>query len=184
MFRVDQVDAQAWKFAVELLSHPNLIRLEWQRQQDENIKTTVDTQEEIASLDGLLTQAQKRLGIVLDKLLDAEMRDDTIEIVQWSTKRDEIKETIAQHQAELVNLHRKVTCTSLPEETIRTLAEFGAENRELLERDDLPYDVKRGLIGDLDLRGVTGIENGRKFVDFTFARLQRRKWLGDKSATS
>jgi site-specific DNA recombinase len=185
LFRVDQVDTEAWEFTKELLLNPASLWQEWQRQQNENARDTAHIQEEITHLDSLIEQAHARLGRTLDKLDEAEERHDHDEVVHYTARRDEIKATLSQHRAERETLQSKISRATLPEETIRTLAQMGEENRELLQQPDLPFDFKRGLINELDINGVTGIEpDGRKFVVFSFGGHKRRHWLGDKYGSS
>jgi site-specific DNA recombinase len=184
LFRVDQVDAEAWEFVKFLIIYPQSAHEEIMKQQEANEQANAQIEEEMTHLNALIEQAQGRLGRVLDKLDEAEERNDRDEAAHYGARRDELKSLLADHRAQLDRLRRKVAVSSISLEAITSLADLDETDRQFLQQDDVPFAVRREWISDLGVRGVTGIEDGRKFVEFSLDNFKRRRWLGDNSGSS
>lgn len=177
--RADRIDAEAWEFVKELLLNPERLFHAWQEEQERRQQDNAAIYEDLARIERKVTENKAALARALDRLdaLSDGVRDAD-ERAYYEQKRDTIKQMLVDLREEYRVLQVKVANVGIPEDTIRSLAEIGAEYGELLERADLSFDFKRGLVDDLDVRGLVGADSdGRQYIDFTYCGKVKRRYL-------
>jgi hypothetical protein len=185
-FRIDRVDREGWEFTKELLLNPARLFQAWKEDQERRQQDNGVILDDIARIERKIEQNRGILARVLDRLdlISSDAKDDD-ERAYYEQKRDTIKQMLFELREEYERLQTKVAPAGVPEATIRSLAEMGDDYRELLERDDLDFDFQRGLIDDLDIRGIVGVEqeSRRKYADFIYCGKTKRKYLDDDTDT-
>lgn len=174
----DKVDDKAKEFIRDLLLNPRRLFAWWQERHAKTVEGQSQLLEDITALQNRIQLTTEKYHRTLDRLTDNLDADET---AYYTHQRDSLKELLTEYREALDLLTAKqVDTADVPEELITDFMAMGAEYRETLETST-DFTFWRGLVDDLDITGLVGTENERRFVDFVvFGKTRKRFYLTHK----
>jgi site-specific DNA recombinase len=160
-FPVELVDDVAWRFVVRLLSDPDHLFEEQERQFEEQRQRKATAQQQIARLSVEIEREERALRQNLEML--AYEDDDNVRAMLLETQRT-IRQRLSKVRTEQDNLRQQATQIVEIEEIEQELEEVGKAYSDLLKQPDLPFALKRRLIETLEITGSLAVEDGQKIL--------------------
>ena len=165
--------SQAREFVRDLLLNPRRLFTWWQERYAKTVEGQTQLIEDIAILQNRIQLTTEKYHHTLDRLTD---NLDADESAYDTHQRDSLKELLPEYREGLDLLTAKqVDTADVPAELITDFIAMGAEYRQTLETST---DVAfwRGLVDDLDITGLVGTEDQRRFVDFVVCGKTRKRF--------
>ena len=174
----NKVDEKAKEFIRDLLLNPRRLFAWWQEQHAQTVEGQEQLLEDIAALQNRSRITTEKYHRTLDRLTDNLDGDET---AYYTQQRDSLKQLLTEYREGLELLTAKQEdAADVPEELITDFMAMGVEYREVLETSTA-FTFWRGLVDDLDITGLVGTENERRFVDFVvFGKTRKRFYLTPK----
>jgi uncharacterized protein (DUF4415 family) len=116
----------------------------------------------------------QKLHRTLDRLTD-HLDDD--EYAFYSQQRDTLKALLQEYREEYEIASKKRVTTQVDQAIIEDFAAMGKAYEETL-RTSTDFTFWRGLVDDLDIEGIIGTEEDRRYIDFVvFGKPRMRAYL-------
>ncbi|MBV9791477.1 MAG: recombinase family protein [Chloroflexi bacterium] len=173
--RGEVIDELTQRFVKELLLHPDRLFRWWQLQHEQDTRANEEMQQQIVDIDRRLEEVQGKFNRTLDRLTD---NLDADEVAYYTQQRDALKQLLTEYRDEQAGLVQKLIVTSVDPQVIQNFGNMGKEYRETLETStDITF--WRGLVDDLDITGIIGIdEEHRRYIDFVvFGQPRKREYF-------
>lgn len=138
------------------------------------IEQAGDIAEQVTAIERKIEQTQNKYHRTLDRLTDAL---DADEVAYYTSQRDALKQLITEYREELERLQEKQVLGRVSPEIVQDFMSMGQEYRYTLEHSE-DFSFWRGLVDDLDVTGLIGEENDRRYIEFlVFGKTRKRFYL-------
>jgi len=170
----DIVDEKAKAFVRELLLNPRRLFAWWKEQHSVTEQIQEQQTQDIQTLETKVRSITEKYHRTLDRLTD-NLDDD--EIAYYGQQRDNLKELLGEYREEVELLLSKQTVVDVSEEVITGFLEMGQDYRYALEHST-DFTFWRGLIDDLDVESLIGVDEGQRYIEFiVFGKTRKRVYL-------
>jgi site-specific DNA recombinase len=170
----DTIDNKAKEFLRELLLNPRRLFTWWEEQHKAELSQVQDREGQIAAIERRIEQTQAKYHRTLDRLTDAL---DADEAAYYTQQRDSLKALIGEFKEELETLQEKQLFGKVSEQIVRDFMTMGEDYRYALEHSQ-DFTFWRGLVDDLDIMGLIGEHEGRRYIEFlVFGKVRKRFYL-------
>jgi hypothetical protein len=162
------------EFITELLLNPAHLFAWWEAQQAEEAQQNEQLETHLADVAARIEATTQKLHRTLDRLTD-NLDDD--EYAFYSQQRDNLKSLLAEYREEFEIASKKRVVTQVEPGIIEDFATLGKTYEETL-RTSTDFTFWRGLVDDLDIEGIIGMEGDRQYIDFVvFGKPRKREYL-------
>jgi hypothetical protein len=170
----EAVDNKTKEFIRELLLNPRRLFAWWQEQHAAKAKSREQHQQDLVTVESKVRTTTEKYHRTLDRITDT-LDDD--EIAYYTRQRDSLKDLLTEYRDELERLLAVDMEPDVSEGIIQGFMEMGEEYRYALEHST-SFTFWRGLVDDLDIEGLIGLEGRRRYIDFiVFGKRRKREYL-------
>jgi site-specific DNA recombinase len=168
------IDRLTREFITELLLNPAHLFAWWEAQRAEEVQQNEQIEAHLADVAARIEATTQKLHRTLDRLTD-NLDDD--EYTFYIQQRESLKSLLAEYREEYEIASKKRVVTQVDPMLIEDFATLGKVHEETL-RTSTDFSFWRGLVDDLDIEGIIGIEGDRQYIDFVvFGRPRKRTYL-------
>jgi site-specific DNA recombinase len=158
-FRTDQVDAGIWEWVKELLTDPEAFARGLRKHQQKRDLDNKPIRARLGVVDDILRDNHQQLERLLDLYLSGDFPREVL-----TERKSRFEKTILSLERERAGLVAQLEASDLSDGQIQTLASFMEKVGAGIDVGEADFELRRSVIGALDVQVVLSVEDGQKTV--------------------